>query len=184
VNLTKNYLGIGDFYLAGNPKGDGDEILRHVDKNPNTLGATQTASTTPPGAFAQLLKKIESGEITHVLALGSAVPVEAQEALNALNKLKELVTVGVWEGPLAKASTVFLPACSHAESEGTFTNAKGISQRSERALEPFGESQPAWSIFARIGETLGHPTSWKKLKDIHKAMAPEAGAVASATAEP
>jgi len=94
------------------------------------------------------------------------------------------VTLGVWEGPLASAASIFLPTCSHAEAEGTFTNAKGIAQRSERALNPIGNAQPAWSILARVGQSLGYPTAWKKLKDIHTAMAPEAGAVASAAAEP
>jgi NADH-quinone oxidoreductase subunit G len=184
VSLARTHLGVGDFFLAGKPAGEGDAILRNADKNPNTKGATDIATTTPPRPFAQLLEGIESGKYTHVIALGSAVPGDAAEAEKLLGKLKMLVTFGVWEGPLARAATVLLPACSWAETDGTFVNAKRIAQRSMRALQPQGDCRPAWELISRIGTKLGFAMSWPRLSDVHKAMAPEAGAVAATNAGP
>ena len=182
VSLAKAHLGVGEFFLAGKPEGEGDQILRHTDKNPNTAGAIDVASTTPPRPFAQLLEGIEAGRYTHVVALGSAVPVDAAATEKLLSRLKVLVTVGIWEGPLTRAAHVLLPACSWAECDGTYVNAKRIAQRSMHALHPSGDSRPGWELIARVGASLGFATNWTRLSDVHRAMAPEAGAVAASTA--
>jgi NADH-quinone oxidoreductase subunit G len=184
VTLAKRYLGFGELFLAGKAKGQGDDILRHEDKNPNTAGAVAVASTTAPRPVEELLQAIDAGRFAHVLALGSALPLDAAIADSPLGKLKTLVSLGPWDGPLARAAQVFLPACSWAECEGTFVNAKGMAQRSERALQPRGDARPAWQLLGRLGVALGHPTAWNKLADVHQAMAPEAGAVAAAPAQP
>jgi predicted molibdopterin-dependent oxidoreductase YjgC len=48
-----------------------------------------------------------------------------------------------------------LPACSWAESEGTFVNIEGRIQRSRKLVEPLGESKPDWWIFSRLAEKMG-----------------------------
>ena len=53
-----------------------------------------------------------------------------------------------------------------------------------RAMQAMGDARPAWEIIARIGARLGFAMNWPKLSDVHKAMAPEAGAVAATTAVP
>ncbi|MBI5532320.1 MAG: (2Fe-2S)-binding protein [Deltaproteobacteria bacterium] len=184
VTLARTHLGLGDFFLSGKPVGECDDILRHPDKNPNTAGATDVTTTTPPRPFDQLLEGIEKGRITHVLAIGSAVPVDADEAGKLLKKLKALIVTGIWDGPLTQAASLLLPACSWAETDGTYVNSKGIAQRSMRALQPLGDARPGWEILARIAAQLGHPMNWTRLSDVHRAMAPEAGAVAATTAEP
>lgn len=112
------------------------------------------------------------------------MPGDAAEAKKLLGKLKVLITFGVWDGPLTSAATVLLPACSWAETDGTFVNAKRVAQRSMRALQPAGDARPAWKILARIGTRLGFAMNWPRLSDVHKAMAPEAGAVAATNAAP
>ena len=184
VTLAKNHLGLGEFYLAGKPQGEGDAVLRNVDKNPNTAGATDVATTTPPRPFEDLVKAIEDGRVTHVIALGSAVPVDGARALAALKKLKLLVSIAIWEGPFSKAAHIVLPACSWAEADGTYVNAKRIAQRSLRAIQPAGDSRPGWELLARIGVDMGFPMKWTRLKDVHQAMAPEAGAVAAPAPAP
>lgn len=83
---------------------------------------------------------------------------------------------------MSEHATVVLPASSWAESDGTFVNAKGMAQESERAISPQGDSRPAWKLAAALGAALGHATHWKKLGDLRHAMKPEAGA-ALASAE-
>ncbi len=63
VTLAKTYLGAGDFYVSGRPLGRGDDILMSDDKNPNTRGVMQIASTTPPRPIAELLDAIDAGTL-------------------------------------------------------------------------------------------------------------------------
>ena len=76
--------------------------------------------------------------ITHVIALGGAVPVDA-EALGAGQGRDDRRRT---TGPLTELATVVLPATSWAEQSGTYVNAKGMRQVSEKALEPQGVSKP------------------------------------------
>jgi len=71
-----------------------------------------------------------------------------------------------------------LPACTWAEAEGTYVNSRRMEQKSEKAIEAKGDSRPAWQLVARLGETLGYATRWKKLKEVRKAMDPSAAASA------
>jgi NADH-quinone oxidoreductase subunit G len=146
------------------------------DKNPNTLGVMQIAGTTPPRPFAELVKGIEAGRTNTCIALGSDLEVDAADAQSALSKLKGVVTIAAHDGPLAKAAHIALPAASWAEAEGTYVNRQGLPQRSERALMPRGDARPAWEIVARLARALGYAMDWKKLADVHRAMAPEASA--------
>jgi NADH-quinone oxidoreductase subunit G len=55
--------------------------------------------------------------------------------------------------------------------DGTYVNRKGMAQRSERALRALGDARPAWELVARLGRALGYALPWKKLADVHRAMA-------------
>jgi NADH-quinone oxidoreductase subunit G len=57
-----------------------------------------------------------------------------------------------------------------------------MAQRSERAIDPKGHARPGWDLVSRVGETLGYATSWRKLKEVRRAMEPETAASATATA--
>ena len=49
-----------------------------------------------------------------------------------------------------------------------------MAQQSERALAPRGDARPGWELCARLARALGYAMDWKKLADVHRAMAPEA----------
>ena len=175
--LATSFLGARAFFLSGKPKGKGDDILMHQDKNPNTGGVRKLCPTVRP--FEQLLEGVLAGTFTHVVALGADLPGQPELIEAPLAKVLALVTIASHDGPLVKRAHVALPACTWAEAEGTFVNSRGMAQRSERAIDPRGEARPAWELVARVGEKLGYATRWKKLKEIRSAMEPES-AVASA----
>lgn len=181
LQLAKNFIGTGEIFVSGRAKGEGDDILRKEDKNPNTMGVTQLAGTTAPKSFDQMVEGIKLGRFTHVVALGSDIG-DSKLGTEALAQLEALVTISAHEGPLTQMAKVALPACTWAEAEGTYVNFKGLAQRSEKAIEPRGASRPAWEILGLIGQALGYATNWKKLKEVRKAMAPEPGAVLAASA--
>ncbi|MBK7581692.1 MAG: (2Fe-2S)-binding protein [Myxococcales bacterium] len=180
LRLARDYLGTGHIYVSGRAAGLGDAVLKHADRNPNTAGVTELCTSSPPMSFTELAKDIHAGQITHVLALGSYS--SDAEKTDALGKLQGLVTFATHEGPLAKHATAVLPASSWAESDGTFVNAKGVAQESEKAIDPKGDSLPAWKLTALVAQALELPMAWTRLSQVRKAMAPEAGAaVAVAT---
>lgn len=53
--------------------------------------------------------------------------------------------------------SVFLPACSSFEKDGTFMNAERRIQRVRRALEPAGSSRADWRIICDLARAMGHP---------------------------
>ncbi|MBX3181283.1 MAG: (2Fe-2S)-binding protein [Polyangiaceae bacterium] len=173
LTLARDYLGTGQLFITNKPHGEADGILRHADKNPNTLGVEQLCGTTPPRPLQDLLAAIEAGQITHVLALSSVAPCEVE----ALQRLKRLVLITPFDGPLAGYADVLLPAATWAESTGTFVNFKGMAQESERAIRPEADARPAWKLIGALGRALGYAIDWQRLSDVRLAMATDPGAV-------
>lgn len=175
--LASTFIGTSTCFISGKPEGKRDEILIHQDKNPNTAGVRALAPQAR--SFDELLESILAGRITHVIALGSDVPGDPSLLEAPLGKLKALVTLASHDGTLARAAHVVLPACAWAEAEGTYVNSRGMSQKSERAYDAKGLSRPAWDLISRVGEVLGYATSWRKLKEVRRAMEPEEAAAGS-----
>ncbi len=73
-------------------------------------------------------------------------------------RLAEFVVVrdGVLGG-YAEFADVVLPAATFAESGGTFVNVEGRLQSSAPAIEPRGESRPAWRIACDLARRMGLP---------------------------
>ncbi len=161
------------FFVSGKPAGEADDILRHADKNPNHAGVRQLLGKAPE-SYAALAAALEAGTITHVLALGSYVDTPDKAA--ALKQAKQLVTFATHEGPFVDHASVVLPVSSWAESDGTFVNAKGLAQQTEKAIAYQGESRPAWKLLSAVAGRLGGNTAFKRLKDLRAAMQPSATA--------
>ena len=96
-----------------------------------------------------------------MIALGGAAPID----VGSLGSAK-VVTIAAHDGPLVTAAAVVLPATSWAAQSGTFVNAKGIKQVSDQAIEPLGQSKPAWLQVSGVAAVLGYDASWTKLKQI------------------
>jgi NADH-quinone oxidoreductase subunit G len=173
LTLARTFIGAKDLYVSGKPLGQGDDILMSADKNSNTRGVMGLAGATAPKPFAELIDAIHGGKYAYVIALGAELEVDAQEAKNALSKLKGVVTIAAHEGPLVSAAHIALPACTWAETDGTYVNRQGIAQRSERALLPRGDSRPGWELVARLGRTLGYAMGWKTLAEVRRALNPD-----------
>jgi NADH dehydrogenase/NADH:ubiquinone oxidoreductase subunit G len=74
-------------------------------------------------------------------------------------------------------ATVVLPATSWAEHSGTYVNAKGMRQVSEKALEPQGISKPGWRQVSDLASALGYEAQWTKLKQIRAQLIGTSSAV-------
>ncbi len=165
-------LGISDVYQSARPAGQGDDILRHPDKNPNTAGVAALGKASGLKSFVEFVEAIRGGKARTVIALGSATPTGGGAA--ALSDVKNLIAISTHEGPFVERASVVLPASSWAEADGTFVNAKGMSQESEKAISPQGSSKPAFRLIAELAALAGKPLAWKKLAELRAAMAPAA----------
>jgi NADH-quinone oxidoreductase subunit G len=167
LELAKQ-LGITQLFATGRPAGKSDKILKHADKNSNTAGVLSLTAPRKPLNFMALSNAIQAGGVTHLLALGDGI--EDESLAPSLRKLKALVLIGTWNGPLSEAAHVVLPASSWAEADGLFMNAKGMVQESEQAIEPVGQSRPAWKLAAAIGVRSGVPVPFKSLQELRTAL--------------
>jgi len=177
LTLARDYLGAGELYLAAKPDGEGDEILRHADKNPNRAGVVGLCTSSPPHPVAELVDKVKDGSVTHILALG----IEAEAEVTAsLVGHTHVVALATHESAALEGARVVLPASSWAESEGTFVNANELAQRSGRVVRPLGASEPAWRLVSLLARAMGHELEWKRVAELRSAMAPVAGATVAA----
>jgi formate dehydrogenase major subunit len=80
----------------------------------------------------------------------------ATETLRALRSLELVIVQDMFLTETARAcGTVFLPACSSFEKEGTFMNAERRIQRVRSALRPLGASKPDWRILCEVSRAMG-----------------------------
>jgi NADH-quinone oxidoreductase subunit G len=168
LELARDCLKTQHLYFSGRAPGQGDNVLRDADKNPNSGGVRKLAPEAK--SFSELVKAAEEGKLTHVLALGSQAPADA----SALAKVKHLVTIAAHDGPFVRNSEVVLPAASWAEAEGTFVNRAGVTQESERAVAPRGDARPAFRWVHELRLALDRPPVWKKLGELRAQMQPAA----------
>jgi NADH-quinone oxidoreductase subunit G len=166
LELARDGLKTQNVYVTGRPAGQGDAVLRDADKNPNSAGVKKLAPAAKP--FAELLRAADEGKLTHVLVLGSQAPVD----VSALVKVEHLVLFATHEGPFQQFAEIVLPAASWAEAEGTFVNRQGLTQESERAVTPRGDSRPAFRWVHELRLALDRPPAWKKLGELRAAMQP------------
>jgi NADH-quinone oxidoreductase subunit G len=165
LSLAREHLQTPQIFWSGKPPGEGDDVLRNVDKNPNTAGVKKLAAGARSITDLQLL--VDTGAVTHVLALGSHAP---SAVATSFGKLRGFVVLATEAGELVSKAHVVLPASSWAESDGTFVNAKSLTQVSEQAIEPRGESRPAWKLLAALAVRMGYPVTWRKLAQVQEAM--------------
>ena len=78
------------------------------------------------------------------------------ETVRALRSLEFVVVQDMFLNETAReVGTVFLPACSSFEKDGTFMNAERRIQRVRAAIRPMGASKPDWQILCEIARALG-----------------------------
>jgi formate dehydrogenase major subunit len=80
----------------------------------------------------------------------------ATETLRALRALELVIVQDMFLTDTAReCGTVFLPACSSFEKDGTFMNAERRIQRVRAAFGPVGASKPDWQILCEVARAMG-----------------------------
>jgi NADH-quinone oxidoreductase subunit G len=125
-----------------------DDLLRRLDKHPNTQGALDLGLAGNLGGLQGLVERAEKKEIRgawisfHPQMVGDDSP-ETIALLQRLIAALELSVVSTTHDfPWARKATVVLPMASWAEEKGTYTNYAGRVQITARAVMPPGDAMP------------------------------------------
>lgn len=123
--------------------GQGDNLLVHADKNPNSTGARAVGiCDAEMGVHLQKMAEgIRSKKITTLIVFGEdvgrhGIPVDL------LQKLETLIVSDILPNSTTALAHYLLPGCAHAEKRGSFTSVKGRVQRFLKAVEPPGNARP------------------------------------------
>ncbi len=166
VWLAREVLGLSQVFVTGRPEGPGDDILINPDKNANSAGVAELVDTIKLRSFSEFESAVSGGKVDVVVSLGSQVPHKT----DAVSKIRSLIALSMHEGPWAKAAAVLLPASTWAEADGTFVNAKGLAQVSEKAIQPVADSRPAWRLVGELAKALGRAPGWRRSEDLLNAV--------------
>ena len=167
-------LDVDNLFLGGKPDGFEDDFLIEADKNPNRRGVEAVFGGFDDIAdIDTLVDQIEAGEITTLYMMETRLPVDDETTdrfVEAVDQLDLFVLQSRHQGRLASKAHLALPACSHAETEGTFVNADGIAQGFDQAFEPHGNSLPHWQIFLKLARRMDADLGYTFIDQIRDEM--------------
>jgi formate dehydrogenase major subunit len=130
---------------------DGERLFQNVWKSP-----------VPDQKGLNLLEMMEAadgGTLKALWAIGYDVfltDANAHFTERALRSMECVIVQDMFLNETAKEfGTVFLPAASSFEKDGTFMNSERRIQSVRKAVEPLGRSKPDWEIICAIATALG-----------------------------
>ena len=80
--------------------------------------------------------------------------MDIAQAAQTFSRLEYFVLQATNESALTAQAHVLLPAATHVESEGTFTNQDGITQRFREAYPGRADVRPHWQVGGQPGHRL------------------------------
>jgi formate dehydrogenase alpha subunit len=152
------------WHYPGYLRVDNEDNARRFEKawNVETGGLNRHIGLTT----TEIVDGIKENGIRSLFIMGEN-PMMSEPNLNhtrhQIEGLEFMVAQDIFINESGAFADVFLPACSFAEKEGTFTNTDRRVQRVRQAITPIGESRPDWMILCdlakRIEKHLGRNTS-------------------------
>lgn len=107
----------------------------------------------------QMMDAAVEGKLKALWAIGYDIfltDADANTTERALDSLELVIVQDMFLNETArKFATVFFPAASSFEKDGTFMNAERRIQRVRPAIAPLGNSKPDWEIIELVARALG-----------------------------
>ncbi|HEX5885394.1 MAG TPA: formate dehydrogenase subunit alpha [Pyrinomonadaceae bacterium] len=107
----------------------------------------------------EMMDAAEAGKLKALWAIGYDIALtNANFAATerALSSLDFIIVQDMFLNETARRfGSIFLPATSSFEKDGTFMNAERRVQRLHKALDPVGESKPDWKIICALAAAMG-----------------------------
>lgn len=106
----------------------------------------------------EMMDAADEGRLKALWAIGYDIAQtnpDKASTLRALRNLKLVIVQDLFMNETARTcGTVFLPACSSFEKDGTFMNGERRVQRVRRAISPIGDSRPDWEIICEVAKAM------------------------------
>ena len=107
----------------------------------------------------EMMDAAEAGKLKALWAIGYDIALTNANTTATERALRSLDFVIVQDMFLNETAhqfgSVFLPAASSFERDGTFMNAERRIQRIRKAIEPVGQSKPDWKVICAIAKAMG-----------------------------
>jgi predicted molibdopterin-dependent oxidoreductase YjgC len=138
-----------------------DELLRRLDKHPNTHGALDLGLAGKLNGLRGLREQAEKKVVRgmwisfHPQLVGEDAPEIIEELRRLVAALEFSVVSTTHDFEWAKGASVQLPMASWGEELGTYTNYAGRIQVTNRAVMPPGDAQPLHAMMAELLKLSG-----------------------------
>jgi len=161
-----------------------DDILRHRDKHPNTMGVLKLDLMSPAlGGIDGAIRRARDGELKAGVIIyfkplvARATDVEAEAKIAELVKaLEYAVVLAAHQADWQANASVVLPVAAWSEEDGTYTNYQGRVQLAAKAIEPGGDILPVWEVFAMLLHVSGAESRWMTPDEVFATMTERASA--------
>ena len=139
-------------FLARRPEGEGDDLLRDVDANPNLRGA-RLAAPDASDHMDQLALEIAGAAYEGVIFLGGLAPLSDV----ARARLGSLASVCITDrrSSLSEACAITLPAASWAEIVGSYINRQDRLRVIRPAFGPLADRRHPADLLHHLSLALG-----------------------------
>src|SRR2546430_3506258 len=153
-------------------KGEGDDILRSQDCNPNTNGAKIILGLEgKAGANLEAIAaSVADGRIKALVVLGED-PTEFGITVDQLKKLPSFITMNILRNAATAHATAILPSAAYAEKRGSMINGRGRLQRLNRAVRPPGQAREDWEILRDVLQEFTGSNALGSIEDVFRQMA-------------
>jgi formate dehydrogenase major subunit len=131
-----------------------------------------TIPREPGRNLPEMIEAAARGELKCLWIVGyDVLPTlpNRSETRAALARLDTVIVQDLFINETAREfATVFLPAASVFEQDGTFMNSERRIQRVRQAVPPPGGAQPDWKILCAVARAMGHQSefAWASAADI------------------
>jgi formate dehydrogenase major subunit len=127
--------------------------------------AWRTPIPANPGRnLMKMMDAAAQGALKALWVIGYDIALTNPNATTTVRALKALEFVIVQDLFLTETArlvgTVFLPACSSFEKDGTFMNSERRIQRVRKVIEPVGQSRTDWEIMCQVASAMGSGPSF------------------------
>jgi len=105
----------------------------------------------------EMMDAAQAGKLKALWTIGYDILLtnaNSKSTEQALRSLDLLIVQDMFLNETARLATVFLPACSSFEREGTFMNAERRIQRVRKVIEPRGPARPDWEIVCHLAREM------------------------------
>lgn len=133
-----------------------DDLLRRLDKHPNTQGAVDLGLTGTIGGLRGLIALAELQQVRgmwisfHPQLIGEDSPEIIADLQKLISLLEFSVVSTTHDFPWAAGASIVLPMAAWAEETGTYTNFDGRVQITNHAVMAPGEAQPLHAMMSTM----------------------------------